>query len=67
LQLVVENARDYVILSLDLERHMTSWSSGAQTILGYTREDLVVEDHQHARLLMLYLQQSAIRCCPLER
>jgi two-component system CheB/CheR fusion protein len=39
LQLVVENARDYAIFSTDLERRVTSWSFGAQQILGYTREE----------------------------
>ena len=39
LQLIVENARDYAIFSLDLERRITSWSTGAQQILGYGREE----------------------------
>lgn len=41
LQLVVENARDYAIFSLDPERRITSWNSGAQQILGYSREEAV--------------------------
>jgi two-component system, chemotaxis family, CheB/CheR fusion protein len=41
LQLIVENARDYAIFSLDLERRITTWNSGAQHILGYTREEAV--------------------------
>src|SRR6478735_348468 len=41
LQLIVESARDYAILSLDLDRRITSWSSGAQQILGYRREEAV--------------------------
>jgi two-component system, chemotaxis family, CheB/CheR fusion protein len=39
LQLIVENARDYAIFSIDLQRRITSWNSGAQQILGYTREE----------------------------
>lgn len=39
LQLVVENARDYAIFSLDLNRRITSWNSGAEQILGYSREE----------------------------
>lgn len=39
LHLVVENARDYAIFSLDLDRRIISWSSGAQQILGYSREE----------------------------
>jgi two-component system, chemotaxis family, CheB/CheR fusion protein len=39
LQLIVENACDYAIFSIDLDRKITSWNSGAQQILGYTREE----------------------------
>ncbi|MDP8985626.1 MAG: PAS domain-containing sensor histidine kinase [Pseudomonadota bacterium] len=39
LRLIVENARDYAIFSLDLERRITSWNAGAQAILGYTHEE----------------------------
>ncbi len=41
LRLIVENARDYAIFSLDLERRITSWNSGAQEILGYTQKEAV--------------------------
>jgi two-component system CheB/CheR fusion protein len=36
LRLVVENAREYAIFSMDLERRITVWNSGAQRLLGYT-------------------------------
>ena len=39
LQLIVETARDYAILSLDLERRVTSWNSGAQAIIGFPPEE----------------------------
>jgi len=39
LRLIVENARDYAIVSLDLERRITSWNAGAQAILGYSQEE----------------------------
>ncbi len=39
LRLIVENARDYAIFSLDLDRRITTWNSGAQGILGYTQEE----------------------------
>jgi two-component system CheB/CheR fusion protein len=39
LQLIVENARDYAIFSLDLDRRITSWNSGAYSILGYTADE----------------------------
>jgi PAS domain S-box-containing protein len=41
LRLIVENARDYAIFSLDLDRRITSWNSGAQAILGYTAEEAI--------------------------
>jgi PAS domain S-box-containing protein len=37
----VENARDYAIFSLDLNRRITTWNSGAQAILGYTEEEAI--------------------------
>ena len=41
LRLIVENARDYAIFSLDLERRITSWNSGAQALLGYTHDEAI--------------------------
>ena len=41
LRLIVDNARDYAIFSLSLERRVTSWNTGAQTILGYDREEAI--------------------------
>jgi two-component system CheB/CheR fusion protein len=41
LRLIVENARDYAIFSLDLNRRITTWNSGAQAILGYTEEEAI--------------------------
>ena len=41
LRLIVENASDYAIFSLDLNRRITSWNPGAQAILGYTAEEVV--------------------------
>ena len=37
LRLVVENAREYAILSTDLERRITSWNSGAERLIGSSR------------------------------
>lgn len=39
LRLVVENAREYAIFSMTLDRRILSWNSGAQAILGYTAEE----------------------------
>lgn len=41
LRLIVENAREYAIFTLDLDRSITSWNSGAQAILGYTAEETI--------------------------
>ncbi len=39
LRLILENAREYAIVSMDLDRRITSWNSGAEEITGYPREE----------------------------
>ncbi len=41
LRLIVNSARDYAIFALDLERRVTSWSPGAQAMLGYAEADIL--------------------------
>ena len=41
LRLIVDNARDYAIFSMDLDRRVTSWNTGAEAILGYTHDEAV--------------------------
>jgi PAS domain S-box-containing protein len=41
LRLILENAREYAIFSMDLDRHVTSWSEGAAQLLGYTAEEMM--------------------------
>jgi len=41
LRLIVENARDYAIFSLDLGRRFTTWNSGAERILGYRESEVL--------------------------
>jgi two-component system CheB/CheR fusion protein len=41
LRLVLENAVEYAIFSMDLERRITSWNAGAQRLLGYTSEEVM--------------------------
>ncbi len=41
LRLVIENARDYAIFTTDAERRITSWSAGAETILGYREAEVL--------------------------
>ncbi|PSR51848.1 histidine kinase [Adhaeribacter arboris] len=41
LRLIIESAKDYAILSLDTQRRVVSWSSGAQILLGYTEAEII--------------------------
>lgn len=41
LRLVVENAREYAIFSMTLDRVVLSWNSGATHILGYAPEEVI--------------------------
>jgi two-component system CheB/CheR fusion protein len=41
LRLIIENAVEYAIFSLDLERRITSWNAGAQRLLGFSEQDAI--------------------------
>ena len=41
LQLIVESARDYAIISTDLDRRVTSWNPGAERLSGYTEAEML--------------------------
>ncbi len=41
LRLIIENARDYAIISMDVDRRVTSWSAGAFAILGFTEVEAI--------------------------
>lgn len=41
LRLVVENAREYAIFSMDLERRVTSWNVGAQRLIGFEEKEII--------------------------
>ena len=41
LRLVIDGARDYAILTVDPQRHVTSWSDGAALAFGYTSDEIV--------------------------
>ncbi|MEO5845853.1 MAG: PAS domain-containing sensor histidine kinase [Caldimonas sp.] len=43
LRLVVDNAREYAILTLDLKRTITGWNVGAEGLLGYVPEEVIGE------------------------
>ena len=43
LDLIVDNAREYAIVTMDLDRRITSWNIGAEIILGYPAAEAIGE------------------------
>jgi len=41
LRLVLENAREYAIVAMDLERRVTSWNVGAEELTGYRPDEMI--------------------------
>lgn len=41
LRLIVDSARDFAILSMDLQRRVTSWNSGAEAITGFAAQEML--------------------------
>ena len=41
LRLIFENAREYAIITLSLDRTVTSWNPGAAEMLGYAEDDIL--------------------------
>ena len=41
LQLILDNAKDYAIFTLDTDLNVNSWNSGAENILGYSKEEII--------------------------
>ncbi|HEX7862197.1 MAG TPA: ATP-binding protein [Verrucomicrobiae bacterium] len=41
LHLIVENALEFAIFSTDLDRRVTSWSTGAERILGFSEKEII--------------------------
>lgn len=41
LRLIVENARDYAIFTMDLDGRVTDWRGGAESIFGYARDEIL--------------------------
>lgn len=39
--LIVENAREYAIFSLDTARRITTWNTGAERVLGYAEDEVL--------------------------
>jgi two-component system CheB/CheR fusion protein len=40
-RLIIENAREYAIFTLDLARRVTSWNPGAERLLGYAADEII--------------------------
>jgi len=40
LRLIVENAREFAIFSIDVERRVTSWNVGAERLLGFSEREI---------------------------
>ena len=40
LRLIMENARDYAIFTMDLQRRVTSWNVGAERLVGWTENEV---------------------------
>ena len=41
LRLVVDNAREYAIVSTDMERSLTTWNAGAEALFGYAAAEVL--------------------------
>jgi len=44
LRLVVDSAREYAIVTLDLKRRITGWNSGAEAMTGYLADEIIGEN-----------------------
>lgn len=38
---ILESARDYAIISLDVDRRISSWNAGAEQMMGYTENEII--------------------------
>ena len=43
LRLVLDNAREYAILTMDLKRRVTGWNIGAESLTGYATDEMMGE------------------------
>ena len=44
LRLIIGNAREYAIISMDLARRIQSWNPGAESMLGYSEAEILGDD-----------------------
>ena len=52
LRAILDSANDYAIFTTDLNQHVTSWNRGAQTLFGYSEQDIL-----HQSVARLYNPQ----------
>ncbi|HLM01272.1 MAG TPA: chemotaxis protein CheB, partial [Pyrinomonadaceae bacterium] len=43
LRTILESAKDYAIFTLDLDRRVTLWNAGAETVFGYAEKEIIGE------------------------
>jgi two-component system CheB/CheR fusion protein len=41
LRLLIESAKDYAIFTLNTERHINSWNTGAEAMMGYSEQEII--------------------------
>jgi len=41
LRLLIESAKDYAIFTIDAERRVNGWNTGAETMVGYSEEEII--------------------------
>lgn len=70
LRLIIENARDYAIFSMDLDRKITSWNSGAERILRFSHDeaigqtgDMIFTPEDRAKGAPIQEAETALREC----
>lgn len=42
--MIIESAKDFAIITLDLDGNVTSWNSGSELIFGFTEEEMIGKD-----------------------
>ncbi len=56
---IVDTAREYAILTLDLKRRITGWNSGAEGLLGYVAEEAIGESAD-----MIFIEEDRLAGAP---
>jgi two-component system CheB/CheR fusion protein len=59
LRLILDNAREYAIVTLDLKRRITGWNSGAESLLGYVADEAIGESAD-----MIFIEEDRLAGAP---